>query len=330
MEIFLMIPYLPKAVVLDGVTSNPGDNPWTKLEAITRLTVYDRSPADKILAWAADAEILLTNKTPLSREHLFALPKLKLIAVLATGYNVVDIAAASERGIVVCNVPTYATDSVAQHTFALLLELCHRCGDHDAAVQAGEWSRSPDFCFWKSPLIELNGKILGIAGYGRIGRRVAEMARAFGMEVQYFSRHQQREETGERFVEWEEWVATSDVLSLHCALTPESEKMINRSALERMKPSAFLINTSRGGLIDEEALREALSAGALAGAALDVLTVEPPRENALIGVPNCILTPHMAWTGIHARRTLMDTTVENVRAFLRGCPIHVVNAAATR
>lgn len=313
-----------KAVILDGYTTNPGDNPWTPLEKLVDLTVHDRTPADQIVARAQDAEIILTNKTPLTAQTLEALPKLKLICVLATGYNVVDIAAAKQRGIVVCNVPTYSTDTVAQHTFALLLELCDRCGLHSDAVHAGEWSRSPDFCFWKSPLIELKGKTLGIAGYGRIGRRVAEIAVAFGMNVQFFSRHQQNSQD-RSFVQWEEFLNSSDVISLHCALTPESEKMINSEALQRMKRSGFLINTGRGALIDEQALREALDNQTIAGAALDVLSQEPPQSNPLIGAPNCIITPHIAWTGLHARHNLMDTTAENIKAFLEGKPIHVVN-----
>lgn len=313
-----------KAVILDGYTTNPGDNPWQPLEQLVDLTVYDRTAADQVIERSRDAEIILTNKTPLTAETLEALPNLKLISVLATGYNIVDTTKAKELGIPVCNVPTYSTDTVAQHTFALLLELCHRCGLHSDAVHQGEWSRSPDFCFWKSPLIELSGKTLGIAGYGRIGKRVAEIARAFGMHVQYFSRHQQGNLDGS-FVSWEEFLGSSDILSLHCALTPESEKMINAQALRQMKRSAFLINTGRGALIDEHALREALDNGTISGAALDVLSQEPPKENPLIGAKNCILTPHIAWTGLHARRNLMQTTRENVQAFLQGQPIHVVN-----
>jgi len=314
----------PRAVVLDGHPINPaGDNPWTELEKLVDLSVHPRTRADEVIARAAGASILLTNKTPLPRRVLEALPELRFIPVLATGYNVVDTEAAAERGIVVSNVPSYATETVAQHTFALLLELCHRCGTHSEEVHAGAWGRAPDFCFWQYPLVELAGKRLGIIGYGRIGQRVAAMARAFGMEVVYFSRHQPPgERGGETFVSWEEALAASDVISLHCALTPESQGCINRETLARMKRSAFLVNTSRGALIDEPALREALEAETIAGAALDVLSTEPPAGgNPLLGAPRCLITPHMAWTGVRARRQLMAATVANVRAFLAGEPI---------
>ncbi len=318
----------PKAVVLDGYTTNPGDLCWDELSTLVELTVHERTPPTEVVARGTGATILLTNKTPISREAITALPELRLITVLATGYNIVDTTAARERGITVCNVPTYSTNSVAQHTIALLLELCHRCGDHSVAVHAGEWGKREDFCFWKSPLVELAGRTLGIAGYGRIGRRVASIAEAFGMKVQYFSRHQQA--TGQKgeatFVDWEEWLATSDFLSLHCTLTPKTEKMINRDALRMMKPGAFLVNTSRGALLDEIAVREALEEGRLGGLAVDVLTQEPPRnDNPLIGAPRAIITPHFAWTSIEARRHLLTTTRQNIAAFLTGAPQNVVN-----
>ncbi len=316
---------LPHAVVLDGHTTNPGDNPWAPLEALTQLTVYDRTPVGEIAARAADAEIVLTNKTPLSAETLAALPRLRLIAVLATGYNIIDTAAAKARGIVVVNVPTYSTESVAQHTFALLLELCQWSGEHSRRVHAGEWQRCPDFSFWVQPLGELSGKVLGIAGYGRIGRRVATIAAAFGMKVQFFSRHKQKEGAeGGGFVDWAEWLATSDILSLHCALTAENQGMMNAEAFAQMKRGAFLINTSRGPLVDEAALREALESGQVGGAGLDVLSQEPPCENPLIGAPRCIITPHIGWATLPARHRLMATTCENVSAFLRGHPQNVV------
>ncbi len=316
-------PARPIAVVLDGYTLNPGDNPWTNLEAITELTVYDRTPPELVVERAANAEIVFTNKTPLSAEAIESLPNLRFISVLATGYNVVNLPAAKARNIPVSNVPTYSTDTVAQHTVALLLELSHHCGEHSAAVREGEWSRSPDFCFWRKPLIELAGKTLGIVGFGRIGRRVATIAEALGMRVCYYSRHVNDHSEGQ-FVSWDELLRISDVISLHCALTPESERMINRDALTRMKPTALVINTSRGALVDEADLADALRQGVIAGAAVDVLTTEPPRENPLLAAPNCIITPHMAWSSREARRRLTEVTVENVRGFLRGAPINVV------
>ncbi len=311
-----------KAVVLDGYTLNPGDNPWSELEKLTDLEIHDRTPEDQLLCRAADAEILFTNKTPLRARHIEQLPRLKFISVLATGTNVVDLEATAKRGIPVSNVPTYGTETVAQHSIALLLELCHRCGDHAQAVRKGEWTRSPDFCFWKSPLIELTGKTMGIAGYGRIGRQAARIAEALGMKVQYFSRHVETEATA-AFVSWPEFLETSDVISLHCALTPQSAGMIDRVAIGQMKPTAFVINTSRGGLIHEGDLAEALNSGRIAGAAVDVLSEEPPLGNPLIDAQNCLITPHMAWTGIQARRRLMSVTIANVQAFLRGAPMNV-------
>ncbi len=321
------MPALPRAVVLDGHTTNPGDNPWTRLEALTRLTVYERTLPHELIERAQGAEILLTNKTPISAEQIAALPALKFIGVLATGYNIVDTEAARARGIPVSNVPEYSTRAVAQHTLALLLELCHRCGEHSQAVHCGEWSRSPDFCFWKSPQVGLWGKRIGIAGNGRIGKQVAALAEAFGMRVQIFSRHTPPD--GDRFVSWEEWLESSDVLSLHCALTEATRQMINAEALRRVKPSAFLLNTSRGALIDETALATALHEGRLAGAACDVLSTEPPApDNPLLGAPRCLLTPHIAWTALEARRSLMETMGDNLAAYLRGAPIHVVNEVA--
>lgn len=316
-----------KIVVLDGHTLNPGDNPWDGLEALGELQVYDRTPREEIPARAREAGIVLTNKTPLNAETLRHMDKLRFIAMLATGYNVVDVGAARARGIPVSNVPSYGTDSVAQHTMALLLELCHRVGLHDESLKAGDWSRSPDFCYWKSPLIELSGKTLGIIGYGRIGRRVGEMARAFGMEVVYLRREgAHREEPHARGLPMEELVKAADVISLHCALSPGNTGFVNREWLARLKPGVLLLNTGRGALLNEADVAEALHSGHLGGAALDVLAQEPPPvQHVLYGAPRCILTPHMAWTGLNARRTLMEVTVENVRAFLAGKPVNVVN-----
>ena len=342
----------PRIVVVDGYTLNPGDLSWSGVEALGELTVYERTSPDQVIERVREADIVLTNKVPFTREALSQLPRLRYIGVTATGYNNIDVAAARERGIVVTNVPDYSTASVAQFTFALILELCHRVQRHSDAVQAGAWSRSPDFCFTLTPQVELAGKRLGIVGLGRIGRRVAQIARAFGMEVQAASRVSSaagrsseqvpgqvsgRPEgiAGERAtgdgdeavprVPLEELLATSDVVSLHCPLTPETQGLINRSRLERMKESAFLINTARGGLVVDRDLAEALAEGRIAGAALDVLSLEPPPpDNPLLGAPRCIVTPHMAWMSREARTRLMGVVVENLRRFLAGDPVNVV------
>jgi len=317
-----------RIVVLDGHALNPGDNPWDDLAALGRLTVYDRTTADQVAQRAAEAPIVLTNKTALGSEVLDALPDLRFVSVLATGYDVVDMAAARRRGIVVSNVPEYGTDSVAQFVFALLLELCHRVGAHDRAVHDGEWAAGPDFTLPKFPLVELAGKTMGLVGFGRIGRRVGEISHALGMEVCAFdpaafppppygpfARASSAEEVFRR----------ADAVSLHCALNPSNARMVDDRLLSLMKPSAFLVNTARGGLVDEEALARALRRGAVAGAALDVVSAEPIRaDNPLLAAPRCILTPHIAWASLEARRRLMRTTVENVRAFLAGTPRHTV------
>jgi glycerate dehydrogenase len=317
-----------KIIVLDGYTLNPGDNPWEALAQLGELTVYDRTPSDQIVARAGDAQIVLTNKTPLSKVTLDQLPRLRFIAVLATGYNIVDVDAARARGIHVSNVPEYGTDSVAQHVFALLLELCHHVGLHDAAVKAGEWVRSVDFCFWKMPPIELSGLTMGIIGLGRIGRRVGALAHAFGMTV-LAAGGTRRDDPGYRPFAWTaipELFATADAISLHCPLTTDNVKFVNRDLLRHVKPSAFFINVARGGLVDEAALAAALNTGQLAGAAVDVVSVEPMRaDNPLLQARNCIITPHIAWASLAARRRLMATTVTNVEAFIAGHPINVVN-----
>ena len=320
-----------KIVVLDGHTLNPGDNPWDDLARLGELVVYDRTPPDQVRARAADAEILLTNKTVIAADAIAALPRLRFIAVLATGYNVVDAAAARARGIPVSNVPEYGTSGVAQHAFVLLLELCHRVGDHARAVAAGHWERAPDFCFWLASPIELSGLTMGIVGFGRIGRRVAALAHAFGMRVIASSASQSDAPPYPDFA-WRsipDLFADADVISLHCALTADNAQFVNRALLARAKPTALLLNTARGGLIDEAALADALAAGRLAGAGLDVLSSEPPRpDNPLIGAPNCVITPHIAWASLSARRQLMAATIRNVAAFLAGNPINVVNATA--
>lgn len=315
-----------KIVVLDGYTLNPGDLSWDALEALGECEVHDRTPADKTVERALDAEIVLTNKTGLGREEIAALPNLKYVGVLATGYNVVDVAAAAERGVPVTNVPTYGTRSVAQMAFALLLELAHHVGHHAQTVREGRWCASVDFCYWDYPLVELDGLTMGIVGYGRIGRATAEVARGFGMKVVAFD--PMASGGGDApLVDLEALLRQSDVVSLHCPLTEENAGLINAERLAMMKPTAFLLNTARGPLVDEQALADALNAGRLAGAGLDVLAVEPPPEgNPLLKAKNCLITPHIAWATRAARARLMDTAVANVRAFLDGNPQNVVNA----
>jgi glycerate dehydrogenase len=322
---------MARIVILDGYTVNPGDNPWTSLAELGELSIYDRSASGEIVTRAKDADVVLTNKTPLAQSALDQLPKLRGIAVLATGVNIVDVARATALGIPVCNVPSYSTASVVQHTIALLLELCHRVGLHDASVHAGDWQRSPDFSYWKSPLLELAGKTLGIVGYGAIGRRVADAARALGMSVCAAQLSSAPAADGVPRLALNELFRSADVISLHCPLTAQTERLVSAERLALMKPSAFLINTARGGLIDEAALRAALDLGVLAGAALDVLSNEPPvLDSPLLGAKNCVLTPHLAWTSLPARQRLLATTVNNVRSILAGNPVHVVNPGYVR
>jgi glycerate dehydrogenase len=312
-------------VVLDGYTLNPGDNPWDAVAGQGALTVYDRTPVSLVVERARSAHILLTNKTPLTAPTLAQLPRLQFVSVLATGYNIVDVGAARQRGIAVSNVPEYGTASVAQHVFALLLELCHRVAAHSAAVHAGEWTASPDFCFWKAPPIELAGLTMGIIGLGRIGGRVAALARAFGMRVIAAGDANRPTDTLER-ASVSEVFARGDVISLHCPLTVKTAGFVTRELLRRMKPTAFFINTARGGLVDEAALAAALDAGEIAGAAVDVVSVEPMRpDNPLLGARNCVITPHIAWASLAARRRLMAATACNIAAFLSGQPINLVN-----
>lgn len=315
-------------VVLDGYTVNPGDNPWAELAELGELIVHDRTPPELILPRAAGAEVLLVNKVPLTADTLAQLPRLRFVSVLATGYNLVDVVVARRRGVPVANVPEYGTDSVAQHVFALLLELAHQVGAHHAAVRAGEWVAAQDFCFWKTPPIELAGLKMGIVGFGRIGRRVGEIAHAFGMSVMAAG-HSRGAEPRYRPFAWADIpdvFATADVVTLHCPLTDTNAGFVNRDLLGRMKSSAFFINTARGQLVDESALAAALHAGQLAGAGVDVVAVEPMRsDNPLLRAPGCIITPHMAWASLAARRRLMAATVANVKAFLAGRALNVVN-----
>jgi len=315
-----------KLVVLDGVTLNPGDLSWDPLEALGECTVHDRTQPGKVLARAGGDEIVLTNKVVLSAALLQQLPDLKYIGVLATGTNVVDLQAAARQDIVVTNVPDYSTASVAQLTFALLLELTLHVGSHSEGVRAGRWSQAKDFSYADFPLIELEGLTLGIVGFGRIGQRVAAIARSFGMTVLVHSRTQPGpEKVGVRAVDLDTLFCESDVVTLHCPLTEGTTGLVNAERLAGMKSSAFLINTGRGPLIDESALAEALNARTIAGAAVDVLSSEPPPvENPLLSAQNCLITPHIGWATLAARRTLMEIVVTNVTAFLQGAPQNVV------
>jgi len=316
-----------KIVVLDGYCLNPGDLSWQALLEFGEIEVYDRTPAAEAEARARGAALVLTNKTPLPGNVLERLPDLKYIGVLATGYNIVDVAAAARLGITVTNIPTYGTASVAQFVFALLLELCHNVKLHADAVRAGEWSNSPDWSFWKSPLMELAGKTMGIVGFGRIGRAVGRIADAMGMRVIANDTYQGDTPgwEGFRWAAIEELLRESDVVSLHSPLFPETQGMINARTLAWMKPSAFLINTSRGGLIVDGDLADALNAGRLAGAGLDVLSVEPPQaSNPLLSARNCLVTPHIAWATHEARGRLMELAIQNISGFLSGNPGNVI------
>jgi glycerate dehydrogenase len=316
-----------KIVVLDGHTLNPGDLNWDALRALGACEVYERSAPAEVVPRAAGAEIVLTNKTVLTREQIALLPALRYIGVLATGFNVVDAAAAGERGIPVTNVPTYGTRSVAQTTFALLLELTQHAGHHAQTVRDGRWTKCPDFSYWDHPLVELDGLIMGIVGLGRIGRAVADLAAAFGMRViAHAPRPPADRPAWIELADVDSLFSRSDVVSLHCPLTPETRGLVNAARLARMKRTAFLLNTSRGPLVDEPALAAALNNGQIAGAGLDVLAMEPPAAvNPLLGARNCLITPHLAWATRAARARLMDTAVANVAAFLAGRPTNVVN-----
>jgi glycerate dehydrogenase len=317
-----------KIVALDGYTLNPGDLSWAPLESLGEFTAYDRTPPAEVIERAKGAGVILTNKVPLNRETVESLTDLKLIAVTATGYNIIDTATAKSRGVAVCNIPEYSTPTVAQHVISLLMELTTHVGHHARTVREGRWSKAIDWCYWDFPLVELSGQTLGIVGYGRIGQAVAKIARALGMNVIANRRPGASSFTdeGTRRVELDELFTASDVISLHCPLTPETTKLVNASRLALMKPTAYLINTARGALIDEPALAKALNNEQIAGAGLDVLTTEPPAaDNPLIGAKNCIITPHIAWASLPARQRAMQITVENIRLFLAGRPRNLVN-----
>jgi glycerate dehydrogenase len=312
--------------LLDGYVLNPGDLSWDALRALGPCEIFDRTPAEQVVARAAEAEIVLVNKVELTRQVLAELPRLKFVGVLATGYNCVDVAAARQRGILVANIPTYGTTSVSQMVFAHLLNLTQHVAAHARSVADGDWTRSQDWCYWEYPLVELAGLTMGIVGFGRIGQATARLARAFGMQVLAYEISPIPPMDGVRQVDLESLFRESDAVSLHCPLTPETAQLVNASRLALMKPTAYLINTSRGALVDEQALAEALQAGRIAGAGLDVLCAEPATaDNPLLKAPNCHITPHIAWATRSARQRLLDIVVANIRGFLEGRPQNIVN-----
>lgn len=319
-----------KIVVLDGYTENPGDLSWSELEKLGELKVYDRTPVndeDEIIKRIGNAEIVYTNKTPITKKVIDACPEMKHISLLATGYNVVDYKYAAEKGIPVTNVPTYGTASVSQFSVALLLEICHHIGHHDASVHAGEWANNKDWCYWDYPLIELEGKTIGIIGFGRIGQAEGRIAKALGMRVLAYDLHPSNagKEIAE-YVDLNTLYAEADVITLHCFLTPENTKMINKSSIAMMKDGVILINNARGQLIDEQDVADALNSGKMAAAGLDVVYTEPIREdNPLLKAKNCIITPHISWAPKESRQRIMDCAVQNAKAYIAGKPINVVN-----
>lgn len=319
-----------RIVVLDGFTENPGDLSWAPLAALGDLVVHDRTSFQEsplIAQRLQGAQIAVTNKTPISKSTINACQDLRLIAVLATGYNVVDIQYARSKGIPVCNVPSYGTASVSQFSIAMLLELCHHIGAHDASVRKGDWENCEDWCYWNFPLIEMEGKVMGIIGFGRIGQAEGQIAKALGMKVLAFDPfpNESGKKIGE-YVSMDELFAVSDVISLHCNLTCENSGLINKKNIEKMKDGVIILNNARGQLVNEADLAEALNSGKVAGAGLDVVSTEPIRsDNPLLNARNCLITPHISWAPKESRQRIMDTTAENIRAFLKGTPIHVVN-----
>ncbi|MFL2540711.1 MAG: D-2-hydroxyacid dehydrogenase [Candidatus Latescibacterota bacterium] len=317
-----------KIVALDGHTLNPGDNPWDPVAALGEFAVYDKTPDELVLERAAGAQVILTNKVPLTPAVFDALPELQFVSVTATGFNVVDTAAARARDIPVSNIPVYGTDSVAQYAMALLLEMCHHVGHHDSAVHRGGWKNSGYWSFWETPLMELAGKTIGLVGFGRIGQRVGELAHAFGMEVWAYAPSPKEVPAYAPFAlkSVEEIFAGADVVSLHCPQTPENTGFVNADLLATMKEGSLLINTGRGGLVDEQALLDALRAGTPRAAATDVASTEPIENgNPMLQAPNLLITPHMAWATVEARKRLMGMTADNIKAFQDGAPINVVN-----
>ena len=314
-------------VILDGAVLNPGDNPWTPMEAMGKVTVFDRTPPELVVERARNAEAIFTNKTRLSADMLKELPKLRYIGVLATGYDVVDIAAAGTRGIPVCNVMAYGVDAVAQHVMALLLELTRSVSPHSDSVRAGQWTRATDWCYWLHPLRDLTDMTMGVLGLGNIGRRVAELAHAFGMRVQGWNRSPISVPEYITLVDKDALFATSDVVSLHVPLSDDTRGLVNARRLASMKPGSLLINTARGPLLDEAAVAAALTSGHLGGLGADVLAQEPPApDNPLLTAPRCLITPHISWATLRARRNTTRLAAENLRAWLDGSPRNVVNA----
>lgn len=317
-----------KIVVLDGYTLNPGDISWEGMEAFGDVTVYDRTQPEDIVARIGDAEVVYTNKTPISRETLDACPSVKFIGVLATGYNIVDVDAAKEKGIPVSNIPTYGTAAVSQYAIALLLELCHHIGEHSECVKKGDWTNNADWCFWNYPLVELAGKTMGIIGFGRIGQETGRIAQALGMKVLAYDAYHNPALESEtcRYAELDELLAEADVISLHCPLFPSTQGIINKDTIAKMKDGVMIINDSRGPLIVEEDLRDALNSGKVAGAAVDVVSTEPIQmDNPLLQAKNMIITPHIAWAPKESRQRLMDIAVANLKAYADGEPQNVVN-----
>lgn len=317
-----------KIVILDGYRLNPGDLSWERLNKIGEVKIYDRTPDGKILERIGDADAVFTNKTPLTKETFAACPSIKFVGVLATGYNVVDVVAAKEKNIPVCNIPIYGTTAVSQFVFALLLEVCHHAWDHNLAVKKGDWSSNQDWCFWNYPLIELADKTMGIIGYGRIGQATGKIAQAFGMKVIASDKYQNKllECDTMKYVELDELLADSDVISLHCPLFPDTEGIINSDNITKCKDGVIIINTSRGGLVVEEDMKAALESGKVSNFAADVVSTEPIKmDNPLLDAPNAILTPHIAWAPKESRSRLLNTTVDNLEAFIAGKATNVVN-----
>lgn len=321
-----------KIVVLDGYCLNPGDLSWKKLEKLGECHVYDRTSltdVEEVIERIQDAEIVITNKTPISKEVFQRCPNIKYIGVLATGYNVVDVDTAKEKGIPVANIPTYGTASVGQFAIALLLEICHHIGHHNQVVHEGKWEQNPDWCFWDYPLIELDGKNMGIIGYGRIGQSTGRIAQALGMKVLAYDAFKNPDLENEncKYVELDELLSQSDVIALHCPLFPETEGIVNKENIAKMKDGVIILNNSRGPLIVEQDLADALNSGKVAAAGLDVVSTEPIKgDNPLLGAKNCIITPHISWAPKESRQRLMDIAVDNLKAYLAGKPANVVNA----
>jgi glycerate dehydrogenase len=320
-----------KIVVLDGYALNPGDLSWEPFEALGDLTVYDRTKPEETIARMQGAELVISNKTVIGKTEIEASPALRYIGLLSTGYNVVDLEAAKERGIPVCNVPGYSTDAVAQMTFALLLELTSHAALHSQSVHEGDWCRCADFCYWKKPVVDLSGKTMGLIGFGSIGQKTAQIAQAFGMNVLVFNRTRKTwlESETLHFTDLDTLLSSSDVVSLHCPLLPQTKEIIRRETIQKMKDGAYLLNTARGGCLNEADVAEALVSGKLAGAGVDVVSTEPLREdNPLLKAPNTVITPHISWASTDSRRRLMQIAADNAAAFQKGCPVNNVWAMA--